>query len=260
MSALLGSRRRWVGAAIAVAAVAALLWMWPRGTETAELERNVIAVLPFRVTAPDSSYNYLREGAVDLLSAGLTGDGIPRSIDTRAVLSAYRVRTKAQGGDLPSAQAASLARRLGAMYALTGEVVATSGQITVSTRLLSASSGRAVADHIETGTGSALGLVSRAGMRLLAKSLGEAATRVRYLSDSLDAVRAYLAGMQSYRSGQTRAAFDQLGQALQIDSTFAPAALWRAYVAWGASTFGSPEKRGADSVAWSLRFSPVSDA
>jgi DNA-binding SARP family transcriptional activator len=228
-------------------------WWYTAAPPMPALDPNVIAVLPFRVTSPDSANNYLREGVVDVLGAFLTGDGGPRAVDTRAVLSAYRRARGTDGGELTTSQMLVLARRLGAGQMLTGELIAGGGEAAMSARIFEVPSGRTVAQHVERGKGDHLLLTTRVASALLAKSFGEGVSRIGILSDSMDAVRAYLAGMRAYRDVDARAAFEHFSRALQIDPLFAPAALWRAYVAWGAFIFGTNEKRSADSAAWALR-------
>jgi hypothetical protein len=223
------SRRVWNAAALAAALVGlagGLWWRSPRRPAGPALDQNVIAVLPFRVTAADPSHNYLREGVVDLLNARLTGDGIPRAIDSRTLLSALRREVKGSTEDPTSEQSIAVARRLGAGRVLLGEIVATRGALTASARLLRVPDGQVLAQHAETGTGSELEVVNRLMARLLALAVGEGRARVSGISDSLEAVKAYLAGMQAYRGGDYHKAVQHYQRALDIDSTFVLAALW----------------------------------
>jgi TolB-like protein len=217
------------------------------------LDDNLIAVLPFTVRTSDSSYNYLREGLIDLVGARLTGDALPRIVDTRAIMSAYKREIARAGEDLSVEQSVQLARRLGAGRLLVGELVVTHGGVSVSARLIQVASGRVLTSHSESGTGSELALFLRFTDVLFAKSLGERTSRLSALSDRPEAIKAYLAGMQEQRAYHPLRAYNFFDQALQSDPNFAPAALWRAYAAWGAFTFGTSEKRRADSAAWAHR-------
>ena len=234
-------------------AIAASWYAWI-SLQAPSLVHGSIAVMPFNIVAPDSSYSYLREGAQDVFNAQLNGEGVPRAVDTRAVLSAWRDAARRNGGDVTARDAIELAeRRLGAELVLTGELVATRERATITARVLRVPSGTIVAEHSESGMGDPLLLTTRLATRLLAKSVGESSTRLSALSDSVGAVKEYLVGLRDVRAGNSSMAFDHFGRALEIDPTFAPAALWRAYVAWGAFVFGQPETRKADSVAWALR-------
>jgi DNA-binding SARP family transcriptional activator len=89
-----------LGAGAAVLLVVASRALFSRSSSP-RLDPNVIAVMPFHIAASDSSYNYLREGIVDLLNARLTGDGIPRGVDSRTLLAAW-YRVSGKRGELTS--------------------------------------------------------------------------------------------------------------------------------------------------------------
>ncbi len=55
-------------------------WVGARPRRPAAADANIVAVLPFRVSAANPSLGYLREGMLDLLAAKLTGDGAPRAV------------------------------------------------------------------------------------------------------------------------------------------------------------------------------------
>lgn len=211
-----------------------------------------VAVLPFRVSG-DSSLRYLREAAVDVHALILTGEGVPLAVDVSKVLRAYRRATRQAGGELSLEQSLALARGLGAERAVVGEVVAVPGRITATSRLVDVHTGKVIARHSEWGASDEVRLVRRLAVGLFAKSIGESRLRLSGMTDSAEAARAYLAGLQSSRAARHSEAFAQFGRALEIDPTFAAAALWRARVGWGAFVFGESPIRAADSVAWSLR-------
>jgi tetratricopeptide (TPR) repeat protein len=107
-----------------------------------------------------------------------------------------------------------------------------------------------LASHGESAAGDPLRLASRILSALLAGSLGEGNERLSQLSDSLSAMKAYLAGMGAYRKGQLSVAHDHFRTALEIDTTFAAAAFW-----WSMSTIDplGPVKLAADKALWSRR-------
>ena len=74
------------------------------------LDRAILAVVPYRVSAADTSLRYLREGVVDLLTSRLAGTEAIRLVDSRVLLPASR----GAGGDLTPTQVQALAERLGA--------------------------------------------------------------------------------------------------------------------------------------------------
>lgn len=245
-----------VVALVGMIAVLAAAGVWERRFATDvhdNLRDDLVAVFPFRVTASDSIYGYLRDATVDLIAGQFTGRGLPRAVDTRAVIAASERTTRAANErDLTADEARNLGRGFHARAIIIGEFVATPKGKTISARMLSTASGKVLAEHTESGSGDELILIRRMTNRLLAKSLGESAD-ISGLSDSTEAVRAYLAGMHAYRTGSVALAVNEFGNALRIDSTFVAAALWRAYASWGASVFGSQAKLTADSLAWTLR-------
>lgn len=245
-----------VGALSAAVLVFAALWLGGgRAPElpVGPLDRNVVAVLPFRVGGADPTLGYLEEGMVDLLAAMLTGEGGPRAMDPRSTLSAWR---RAQGvghPDLAPDASRRLAAGLGAGRVLLGEVVSAPGGLTLTARLLDVATGRRVARATATGPADSLpALAERLAVQLLAGQGGEPGDRHPALaSTSLAAARPYLAGRAAFRRGEYAEAARQLERAIALDSTFALAALalHEAYV-WG--TTDAPVSQ-AFARAWSLR-------
>ncbi len=248
-------RRRWHILALVLPGVVAILGvLW--GTRAREpevsVDANAIAVMPFRVSAADTNqYSYLREAAVDLLSAQLTGEGLPRVGDSRTTLSAWRRAVAAHGTELTTAQAVDVAARLGAGQVLLGEIVVHGTVASVSARLLRVPDGAILAEDTRSGSSDEPALLNRVVATLLALTVGEARARLTGLSDSFPAARAYLAGIRSHRSGQYADAFQHFSRALEIDPMFAAAALWRTFAA-GLTPCAACIAE-ADSAAWALR-------
>jgi DNA-binding SARP family transcriptional activator len=246
-------RRIWPAAAAAAAAIAVaggFLWSTASASR-ATVNDSVVAVLPFRVTATDSTNNYLREGVVYIMNAQLTGDGVPNSVDARLVLNAWHNAVTSANRELTIDEAVSLARGLGAGRLIIGEFVGSPTSVNLSARMLETASGRIVSQYSsEPTTGDPLRLTSRMLSVLLAASLGESHDRLSRFSDSLSAVKAYLAGMEAYRHGQMAAARIHFRNALEIDTAFVSAAFW-----WTLATpnFFGPDKYLADSALWLRR-------
>jgi eukaryotic-like serine/threonine-protein kinase len=243
---------RWgIRAAVAlitlVLGVAAARRWWPRSVT---LNERVVAVLPFRVTGADPTLQYLREGMIDLLAAKLTGDGGPRAVDPRTVISAWRRRAGEE--ELPQEDALRLARGLGAGRALLGAVIGAPGRIVLSASLLPTSGGRSSTEaSVQGPVDSLLSLVDQLAAQLLALGAGEAPQRLASAtSTSLPALRYYLDGQAEYRRGQYQDAVRLFDQALMEDSTFALAALGlRSAGGW----IGSPEADRGLRLAWAER-------
>ena len=236
---------------IAVLATGAIVFDAMRSRPKA-LDEQVVAVLPFRLTGADPSLGYLREGMLDLLAAKLTGEGGPRSSDPRAILSAWRSEVGSDEIDLPRDRALAMAERLGAGQLLLGDVGGNSSRVILNATLLRVSDGRArVQAHVEGPTDSLAKLVDQLTAQLLAGGAGESERLERLTSTSLPALRAYLDAQTSYRHGRYPASTREFERALQLDSTFALAALG---LVKAASWFGDAQTAHRGSViAWRER-------
>ncbi|NIR44397.1 MAG: tetratricopeptide repeat protein [Gemmatimonadetes bacterium] len=223
---------RWPAGMAALAGVLLLLgggwWALGRGTSidpfTVEDSESAVAVLPFRATGEELAV--WREGLMDLLAANLDGVGNLRAVDTRAMMSHWRNRF---GEDDPSAEAAvALAGDLGARWAVHGQAVALGGQVRLDARVYDAENGDQVASTTVAGPpDSILGLTEGMTLSLLrelgsGRDVGDHGRA--FTSRSLDAVRAYLQGVQATRRSDWEPAIESLKRALELDSTFAMAA------------------------------------
>ena len=235
--------RRYAARIAGVAGVLAVLVFgavtWSRRSSTPPLDPSLMAVFPFRLIGTDSSYNALREGMVDFLEVKFSGAGGARVVPARTAVAAWRRTVGPQGEDLTQDEARGVARRLGAGAVVLGTIVATPGRLILNGSLLDAQAGRVRAEAKVEGTPDSLhSLVDRFAAQLVALGAGERADRLASLtSTSLPALYAYLAGKAAYRAGQYDTAVRHFGQALELDSTFARAALgyWQS-AAWTENT------------------------
>ena len=220
--------RRWPAAALGVSALITLgvaLFGHLR-TKLLVADDRAVMILPFRVAGADPDLSYLREGMVDLLAAKLTGDGGPRSVDPRSVISAWRQAGGSARDDLPVEKALQVARHLGAGRLIEGAVVGAPPRLVLTASLVRASGGRApLSVSMEGPLDSLSVLVDRLTAGLLAGEAGETENLVNLTTTSLPALRAYLEGRASYRDGRYVEALQQFGRALELDSTFALAGL-----------------------------------
>lgn len=198
-------------------------FMLLRDSSAKELDANLVAVLPFRVSGtPDISY--LREGMVDLLAAKLTGQGGPRAADPRAVISAWKRATKS-GDDLTADASANIARALGAGQLLLGSIVGTSKELTISATLIDVQNDKRIAAEIQGSADTLTALIDHLAAELMSLSAGEQSRLAALTSTSLSALREYLAGRASYRNSRFADAVRHFSRALAHDSTFALAAM-----------------------------------
>jgi tetratricopeptide (TPR) repeat protein len=244
-----GRRAVFIGAAVVVVLGAlAAVWIARRPAHAAAaLDPASVAVLPFRVTAPDRSLDYLGEGIVDLLAVKLDGSAGVRAVPPRQLLAALRYRP---GSAITLDDADDAARRTGAGRILDGSLVRSAAGLELSATLRR-TDGAGASVHAEaSGSPDSLpALVDRLAAGLLAGQAGA----IPSLSEisSAGALSAYIRGKAADRRGRYREAVADFGEALDQDSTFALAAL---------DQLGSAQRTGdrqtsdrASRLAWAHR-------
>jgi serine/threonine-protein kinase len=218
--------RRWTVPTLATAVVALLIaFVFGRGGEgpaTVVEGADVIAVLPF--TASGADIQYLGEGMVDLLSTNFNGVGGIRTVDSRMVISTWKKRGGEDGLDLEGALA--VGRDVKAGSVLLGSVVEAGPSVRFNAELYTTDGTEIGRVQLDGPADSVLPLVDSLSLQLL-----RTAWRSRepmpslhvagITSGSLDAIRAYLRGMQFYRGGLWDSAITTFTEAVQHDSTFA---------------------------------------
>lgn len=219
---------------VALAAVAG--WLPGPGAGTA-LDEERVAIVPFRVAGADSSLNYLREGMLDLITTKLReGEGL-QPVDPRA-LTAVMERDYGDG-DPTAEEALAMAGELGAGRLLLGEVVSLVDRVVLTATLWHVDQRTAEPPVSVEGPGDSLPvLVDRLVGNVLSVEAGEGDRLASLTTDSLEALRHYLAGQAAYRQGRYDSAERSFVRAYEIDSTFALAALmgWRATLRVGGTT------------------------
>jgi TolB-like protein len=239
-----------------VAAVALAVRLAERAPTAAPLAdirlRQQIVVAPFRVTGASPSLAYLREGLVELLSARLADDSATRAVDAGAVLSAWRRAGLAGDADVPRETVVRLAARLGAERVVIGSVVGTRSRAVLTAAVVAVPAGTVSgAASVEGPADSVSVLVDRLAARLLVQTAGEEGALAEQTTNSLPALRAFLAGQAAFRRHDYDVALRAYERALVRDSTFALAAL---QLARAAARFQSAEAAaGALAVAWAGR-------
>ena len=205
-------------AAAATALAVGALRRWDSPPQP-EGDPKLVAVLPFRVAGADPALEYLREGMVDLFAIKLTGEGGPRALDPRAVLSSWHRALSPSADDLSPGAALGIAQRLGAGGLLDGAVVGTAVHLVLTAWILTVPGGATRARASVEGTADSLpALVDRLTAQLLAGAAGR--TELLALT-SLPALRAYVDGQAALRAGRFKDAFQSFDHALDLDSTFA---------------------------------------
>ncbi len=214
--------------AVAVFTAMFVLRSWtahPRAPLVA-LDPNTIVIVPFSVRGLDSSVTFLGDGGiVDLLAPMLTGEGGLRAIDSRSAIATWNRITRGGAGTADDAR--RVARALGAGNVLFGTVVQAGRKLTVAGNVMSADSPdtrplTAVTGRID----SSFALLDQFAVQLLTRHAGVPEFSLATLtSRSVPALRAYLSGRAATRRANDDEAIAAFARALDIDSTFALAAL-----------------------------------
>ena len=216
-----------VGAMVAVVAAFALAIDQARDRvdPPPTLDPGRIVVLPFRLSGVDSSQRALAESVVDLLSARLNGEGGPLAMDSRTVISAWNRARGSQEGTTDHAR--QVARSLGAAEAVSGTIVGGPGsRVTLTANVIPGRGGVArpvatVSGHID----SIPSLLDIVAVRIVAREAGVSERRLGTITTSIPALREYLWGRIEYRRGHETESAKHFARAVELDSTFAVAAL-----------------------------------
>ena len=195
------------------------------GDGPVDVDGDLIAVTPFRVSSTDERVTILKEGVIDMLAPMLPGN--PRIVDPGAMVSAWRRLVSDDQEVLSESQAVTLAGQLGAGRALVGSIVGGGESFAINARLLSVPSGEVVGNATIDGSSDRLReSVSQLASQVLSMEAGVDQGQVDYLDDvPMDALEAYLEGRRAYRRTAYVDARASFSRALDIDSTFALAAL-----------------------------------
>ncbi|MGD2215856.1 MAG: hypothetical protein PVJ64_03830 [Gemmatimonadales bacterium] len=250
------ARHRWPLAATLSAAFLLVLggafwWLRPGILGPVRPDAQVIAVLPFNTSGADDAL--LGEGMVDLLSANLDGVGGIRTVDSRTVLHRWRQRAGDGGVDLEGALA--LGRDLEAGSVLLGSVVSYGAEVRLTAELHSVRGMELARGRADGHPDSVLALVDSLGVEML-REIWLAREPVPELrveaitSGSVEAIRAYLLGLQHYRRSEWDLAVTALERAVAEDSTFALALYHLAWSQGWATGQGDPVFAGYAEAAW----------
>jgi DNA-binding SARP family transcriptional activator/TolB-like protein len=214
--------------------------------------RQRVVVAPFRVAGAASSLAYLRDGMVELLSTRLADDSAARSVDAGAVIGAWHAAGLAPAMDVSRDTVVRLASRLRAERVVIGSVVGTPKRIVVHAMVLRVPSGALAGEAtVEGSADSIAAVVDQLAARLLVAEAGEDERLGNYMSTSLPALRAFLAGQAAFRGNDYTGAARQYETALTRDSTFALAGLRLAVTADRIDN-AARVQRGLN-VAWTYR-------
>ena len=249
-------------AGVAAAAVVAAVMMTShpfRNAIDGGSDPNRMLVLPFVVRGPPALH-YLEDGLPILLGTRLDGAGSLRTVDARALI----VQLAAAKDDrlLTPGRAAEVATQFGAQLYVLGTVVGSGDTLRIGASLYDRAHGPDPVAHTEVSGTEALLVhhVDRLAAALLAARFREAggnfAETAARTTESLPALKAWLAGESAITAGQYAAAMTPLREAIAADSNFA---LAHFRLAVAANWVGMPllvDSEAVRAVALSNRISP----
>lgn len=187
----------------------------------AVLDQNLIAVFPFRVSGSPADAAALREGAMDLLALALDEQAGLRVVSSRTLLARARTFTDASS----VADAAVIARALGAGTMILGNAIVVGSQVRARAELHDVMRNRSISSVEARGTaGDPAPIIDSLAAALARVRLTNAGAMHRsiqeFASTSPAALRAYLAAERLGRQGLWQEAADSLHAAIRIDTTF----------------------------------------
>jgi len=217
--------RRWLvaGGGAVVVAVAVTVVLLTRPAPSTELDRNLVAVMPFVVASGDPALSGLDADMVELFWMKLSGDEGPQALAPGAVLKASELR----GGSLTDEEALAIAQRLGAGRVVQGGVGGVPSHIELTAIMREVPSGRVRATHTVSGRLDYLtALADSLIVALVAGDFGVEIERIPALTRfAPTAVRSYLLARRAMRRFDWEGTCRLVRQALRADSTFALAAM-----------------------------------
>jgi TolB-like protein len=213
---------------------------------------NMIAVLPFSVRG-SSELSYLREGVVDLFCAKLDGAGDLRTVDPHTLLRYTQSHTTTE---MDPDTARPIAERFHAGAFLLGSVVGAGGRIHVSAALYETDGTSEHRAEAETAHESEIiGVVDELVRTLLAQRItsfgGQIGRLAAMTTESMAALKAYLAGERAFRRVRCFDAILEYERAVTEDPQFA---LGHYRLAEARAACGMPSAaREASAAAWEER-------
>jgi TolB-like protein len=179
----------------------------------------MIAVIPF--TTSGTGVELLGEGMVDLLSTNLNAVGGISTVDPRNVLS----RWKKQGGTAKD-DALEVGRSLDAGSVLMGSVIAAGPSVRINAELTSVTGEALARAQVNGSSENLIALVDSLSLALL-RDIWRSREPLPSVhvgaitTNSVDAIRAFLAGEKAYREARWDTAISYFTRSVELDSTFA---------------------------------------
>ena len=240
-------RWAWIGAALAVAAVAVLL-LRPRGYRVDGDPRHSLIVFPFENRTGDPDRDYLEEASMNLLGLAISHWEDMRVYDDERTSSLMRRRGAAAPGDVDFDAAQAMAREARVGTLVLGDIRREGDSLAVEAKVHDVATGDRLATEIVRAPLDAdprplLDAVAARILQVSGAPAGERPDLVAQTTHSIEAYRAYLRGVAALQRFEVDSARAQLQRAVMLDSTFALAYVRLRDVEGWAGIDGSPERR-----------------
>ncbi len=183
------------------------------------LDEDWVVILPF-----DSPDETLGDEVFLLMTSLFTGEVGPSSAPATETAALWDEASS----ERPTTARREVAEVLGAALIMSGTAVRGSDGLTLTARLEDAVSGERIADASARGPADSLNaVVEQLAGGVLSLSVGDFHESLDQLtSTSFSAGQAWLAGQIDFGRGEIQDAYDHFVRAVEIDSTFALAAMW----------------------------------
>ncbi|MEF8797247.1 MAG: serine/threonine-protein kinase [Salinivenus sp.] len=219
--------RRWVlgvAAVLVLALIGALGWaLRPVGEADVDPSSSTVAVLPFEVSG--SGTETWRNGMVTALSMNLDGAAGLRAVAARTVLAAWERHRSSDGG---TESALTVARDVGAKYAIVGSAVQLGGELRLAAEVHGTTTSERLGKvEVRGRPDSVTALTDRLTRHVLEVLLQRSEERIPSVNlasvttRSLPAFKAFLEGERHLRAGAYGAAARDFERAAEQDSSFA---------------------------------------
>ena len=256
-------RSRWVGAAVAAAAVVVLalggVWVSRGGDDSAvvELDEKLVAVVPFRVGSAELEVRGWGESMPDLFYLAYNGRaGLPLAADPGVIQRRWEDLGGAERQPTEE-ELEALAMGVGAGRLVTGALLGGPEQMTILATLKRVRGSQTFRASVVGRQESIQELVQQLAVDLAIADMGLSEDLRQALTAPvpLAALEAYLEGEAAFRRYREIGRFPAIGhfhRALDLDSTFAPAALALWEVSHVACQSSVPECKRAQDRGWRL--------
>jgi serine/threonine-protein kinase len=220
------SRSRWfaAGAIAGVLAITAIAAVITRPAALIGRDGRIgVAVMPFRATVPQSAS--LSEAIPDLLSTALDGTPGVRVADPWTLWGPLRPRPNDAARSPDPREGEQLARRAGACCYVLGSIAQLPPHVELSVRIYRVGSTEPWSTFATSGSPDSLpALVQRVAVELIRRFAGNdhamTAGSVEHLTDSPEALKAWLRAREQQRRGQVDSADAAISRAIALDSNF----------------------------------------